>query len=131
MSSISRIRSGAELLKEVLRAADVSRNDNGRVSGTELSGMLKGEGYRSGPIVNAPTRIHRYAQKLSGEAAPKLSATDAAVDRALRAIERAAARDGNRRTLSADEYNSLSATAKAVVDFGRKYGDDTFDELFF
>lgn len=132
MISIAKAQGGAALMKELLEAADQSRNDNGKVHHAELNAMLRAEGYKTGSvIVDSPRAVHAYARKISQSPQPSIKVTNKAVDQTLKAIEKAAAKDGDATTLSKDEFETLKPTAKALVKFADKYGETSLDALFF
>lgn len=130
--SVTKIRGGVGLAAEIVKAADIANNADGKTSRAELKGILDGEGYRKGHIMRRGTHaLHSYAYRIAGSTNPGEKSIDVAARRTVNAIERAAAKDGKADVLSRDEFQTLSPTAKRLAQFSARYGESTLDELFF
>jgi hypothetical protein len=132
MVRVSKVASGAALMKEILEAADVSHDSDDHVHRDELEQLLAGEGYRRGTMVESTRRAHAYARKVAGGVDdPSVAHVGLALDRTLSAVKRAARKGADGHILTADQFETLSPTAKALVRFSVRYGDRSLDELFF
>src|SRR2546422_9439 len=100
------VLAGIALQKEILRAAELNQDNDGRVHEEELGKILAGEGYLSGQsIFDSATALHAYARRRAGgRSDPSVETTDAAADAVCGAIACAASRSGDPEELSDDEF---------------------------
>lgn len=130
-TSIAKIRRGNQLATEIVQAAGMA-NDDKRTSRVELEGILANEGYGARhPMNKATMSLYRHAAGVARGAVPTEADIATAARRQVRAIERAAARDGDGNDLSRSEFQTLSPRLQRAVLFARKYGDSTLDAHFF
>ncbi len=132
MIRVETVREGARLLAEILKSADGANDDNGQVAREEMKKILDTEGYTKGTIVEAPLSLLRYAYRVGGSRVdPSLDTIDKAANKAIRAVEKAAAKTGDLEGLGGKEYKKLAPTFKNVVRFAIAYKGQEIDALFF
>jgi hypothetical protein len=130
--AMPKIRRGVSLAKEIVQAADVANNQDGKTTRAELRSILDAEGYEPGhPMRRGTISLFNAARDLAGGKAPTAKDLDRAAARSLRAIRDAAAQDGRPGHLSRSEFETLSPADRRAAHFAARYGDDTLDEYFF
>jgi hypothetical protein len=129
---LSKVRAGIALAKEVVKAADQATNNDGKTTRRELAGICDAEGYTGRHTMRSGTlALHAEARRAAGGTAPDARAINRAGRSVFEEVSKASARGGRADTLEASEYETLSAPAKRLVDFSRKYAGGTIDAFFF
>jgi hypothetical protein len=130
--AMPKIRRGVALAKEIVQAADVANNQDGRITRAELRSILDAEGYEPGhPMRRGTMSLFNAARELAGGKAPTAKDVAQAAAQSRQAIRDAAGQDGQPGHLSRSEFETLSPADKRAARFAARYGDDTLDEYFF
>lgn len=130
--AMPKIRRGVALAKEIVQAADVANDQDGRITRAELRSILDAEGYEPGhPMRRGTMSLFNAARTLAGWKAPTAKDVARAAAQSRQAIRAAAAQDGRPGRLSRSEFETLSPADQRAVRFAARYGNDTLDEYFF